>query len=246
MIFTTSRFSFPNLRNSFPLKYDVILFDAAETLFTTRGTVGEIYAEVAGNYGSRASADEIQDAFLRQFQHSGPVLTENEKQWWKDVVHGVFEAVGMVPDFDRFFEDVYEQFRDDRGWKLFPETLPVLRELRRRGYKLGVISNFDSRIYSVLESLNILSLFDSITISSETGFAKPDPEIFRAAVRAAGVSAARILYVGDNLSNDVIAGAAAGLHTVLLDRHCHGIVPKPIRVIQNLRDIPNEILTESA
>src|SRR5262245_18760710 len=77
-----------------PLKYDVILFDDAETLFTTRGTVGEIYAEVVANYGSRSSADDIQYAFLQQFQHSGPLRPENEKQWWKDVVHGVFSTVG--------------------------------------------------------------------------------------------------------------------------------------------------------
>src|SRR5215475_7432946 len=88
-----------SLHKAFPLKYDVILFDAAETLFTTRGTVGEIYSEVARDYGSQASADEIQAAFLSQFQHSGPLRPEHEKQWWKDVVRGVFNEVGMIANF---------------------------------------------------------------------------------------------------------------------------------------------------
>jgi len=227
------------------LKYDVILFDAAETLFTTRGSVGEIYGDIARNYGSHASAGEIQTAFLNQFRHSGPLRTESEKQWWREVVHGVFTEVGMVANFDRFFEEVYEQFRDNRGWKLFPETLPVLNELRQRGYRLGVVSNFDSRIYSVLESLEILRFFDSITISSEAGFAKPEPGIFHEAIRSAGVPSSRILYIGDSLSNDVLAGEAAGIHSILIDRNQTRNVARPIEVIENLWEIPNHILTPS-
>ena len=225
------------------MKYDVVLFDAAETLFTTRGTVGEIYGEVAQRYGSTSSPEEIQAAFARQFHHSGPLTTENEKDWWKDVVHRVFEDVGMVSNFDLFFDDVYEQFRDNRGWRLFPETMEVLEELRRLRCRLGVISNFDSRVYSVLESLKILSHFDSITISSETGFAKPHPEIFRAAIRAAGVPASRILLVGDSLADDVQGGAAAGIHAILIDRHGRYSGSDRVPVIQNLRQVVNELLT---
>jgi putative hydrolase of the HAD superfamily len=225
------------------MKYDVVLFDAAETLFTTRGTVGEIYGEVARRYGSVSNPEEIQAAFIRQFRHSGPLTTDNEKNWWKDVVHRVFTDVGMVSNFDRFFDEVYEQFRDGRGWRLFPETLEVLEELRRLQYKLGVISNFDSRVYSVMESLRILSYFDSITISSETGYAKPHPEIFKAAIRAAGVPGNRILFVGDNLADDVQAGAAAGLHTILIDRRGRYSGSDRVPVIQNLRQVLNELLT---
>src|SRR5207237_1282073 len=122
------------------MKCDVVLFDAAETLFTTRGSVGEIYGDAARRFGCTTSSAEIQAAFVRQFRHSGPLTTDNEKQWWKDVVQRVFSDVGMVSDFDRFFDDVYEHFRDNRGWKLFPETLDVLKELHRLQYKLGIIS----------------------------------------------------------------------------------------------------------
>jgi putative hydrolase of the HAD superfamily len=225
------------------MKFDVVLFDAAETLFTTRGTVGEIYGEVARNYGSTASPEEIQAAFVRQFRHSGPLTTDNEKLWWKDVVFRVFNEVGMVSDFDRFFDKVYEQFRDSRGWRLFPETFDVLRELKRLQYKLGIISNFDSRIYSVLESLKIVSYFDSITISSQTGYAKPDPEIFEAAIRAAGVPANRILFVGDNLTDDVQAGAAAGMNTVLIDRNGRYPGSKSVQSIRSLSELLNQVLT---
>src|SRR5688572_5071632 len=162
------------------MNFDAVLFDAAETLFTTKGSVGEIYHSVALRYGSLASAAEIHDAFIRQFRNSGPLTPDDEKRWWKDVVHRVFSDVGMVENFDRFFDEVYDQFRDSRGWRLFPETREVLEEIKRKQLKIGVISNFDSRLYSVMKDLNILPFFDSVTISSETGYAKPQREIFEA------------------------------------------------------------------
>ena len=219
------------------MHFAAVLFDAAETLFTTRGSVGEIYGAVAQQYGSRASASEIQEAFVRQFRHSGPLTTDNEKQWWKDVVHRVFTDVGMVENFEKFFDEVYDQFRDSRGWRLFPETREVLEELRRKQLKLSVISNFDSRLYSVMKALDILSFFDSITISSETGYAKPQAEIFHAAVRSIGVPAGRILFAGDSLLDDYQAGQDAGLQSFLLDRSGRYAAMQSVRRIETLRDI---------
>jgi putative hydrolase of the HAD superfamily len=200
------------------MKFDAVLFDAAETLFTTRGSVGEIYGRVACDYGCMASTESIEAAFLRQFQHSGPLSTDNERAWWRDVVHRVFSDVGMVRSFEDFFSKVYDQFRDDRGWVLFPETRETLAELKSRNLKLGVISNFDSRVYEVLRHLDILTFFDTVTISSETGYAKPDPEIFEAAIRALGFAASRVLLIGDSLRDDVQAGLRAGIHSLLIDR----------------------------
>jgi putative hydrolase of the HAD superfamily len=220
------------------MNYDAVLFDAAETLFTTRGSVGTIYSSVAQKFGSTASPAEIQQAFNRNFQHSGPLTRETEKQWWKDVVHRVFSDVGMVEDFDRFFDEVYELFSDSRGWMLFPETREVLQELRRNQLKLGVISNFDSRLYSVLEDLRIRSFFDSITICSEVGFAKPQPEIFLAAVRAIGVQPARILFVGDSLLDDFQAGRGVGLEACLVDRSGRYADLRSVRRVASLAELP--------
>ena len=126
------------------MKFAAVLFDAAETLFTTRGSVGEIYGAIARQYGSHASADSIQAAFERQFRGAGPLTTQDQRRWWKDVVHHVFTEVGMVHNFDQFFEQVYDKFRDFNGWILFPETTEVLIELKHRGLKLGIISNFET------------------------------------------------------------------------------------------------------
>ena len=217
--------------------FKAVLFDAAETLFHTRGTVGEIYGEVAREFGSTVPPRVIHDSFLRQFSHSGPLSTANEKDWWKDIVHRVFTEVGMVRDFDVFFDQVYNKFRDSGGWMLYPETRELLQELKLRGLKLGVISNFDSRVYTVMRSLGILTFFDSVTISSETGFAKPDPRIFDAAVRSLGTAPVETLLVGDNLHDDVEAGNRAGLTAILLDRTGRYASLHHVQRISTLRDV---------
>src|SRR5438552_17764521 len=102
------------------MKFRAVLFDAAETLFTTRGSVGEIYASVARQYGSKANVDAIQEAFVRHFR-GAPISVEDQKQWWKSIVHRVFTDVGMIENFDEFFDRVYDTFRDGQGWMLFPD-----------------------------------------------------------------------------------------------------------------------------
>lgn len=219
------------------MRFRAVLFDAAETLFTTRGSVGEIYAGVAQKYGSAVPPEIIQASFREHFKGAGPLSPESQKQWWKSIVHAVFEEVGMIENFDDFFNEVYDTFRDSQGWMLFPETLDVLRELKNRHLKLGVISNFDSRIYTVMESLHIRHFFDAIILSSETGYAKPDPEIFDAAIEAIGSPASEILFVGDSLEDDVEAGSRAGLTTILIDRTGRHANTYHVQRIASLKDI---------
>jgi putative hydrolase of the HAD superfamily len=217
--------------------FDAVLFDAAETLFTTRGSVGEIYASVSRKFGCMASPADIQQAFGRHFPRSGPLTPDNERQWWKDVVRRVFEDVGMPNHFDRFFDEIYDLFRDSRGWMLFPETQSVLDACRRHGLKLGVISNFDSRLYSVLKDLRIFGYFDSITICSEVGFAKPQPEIFLAAMQSLKTAPHRILFAGDSLVDDYVAGQTAGVEAVLVDRSNRYSGMQSVRRIADLREL---------
>ena len=223
------------------MRFRAVLFDAAETLFTTRGSVGEIYAGIARQYGSQAATEAIQAAFARHFRGAGPVSVQEQKQWWKDIVYRVFSDVGMIEDFDAFFDNVFDKFRDSQGWMLFPETVEVLEELKQLGLKLGIISNFDTRIYSVLGSLGIRQFFDAVTTSSETGFHKPDREIFESATRALSVPASAILMVGDSPQDDVEAAIGAGLQAVLIDRQNRHRTLGHLHRISSLKDVIFEL-----
>jgi len=218
-----------------------VLFDAAETLFTTRGSVGQIYASVAREYGSNADPEDIQAAFAWHFRGSGPVSIDDQKRWWRDIVYRVFSDVGMVENEDEFFNNVYDKFRDSQGWILFPETLDVLKELKSLGLKLGIISNFDTRVYSVLDSLGIRHFFDAVTTSSEAGYSKPDPRIFDAAVGALQLPPWEILLVGDSPSDDVEPALHAGLAAILIDRRNRYSERSALPRISSLKEVLSRV-----
>jgi HAD superfamily hydrolase (TIGR01509 family) len=96
-------------------------------------------------------------------------------------------------------------------------TAGTLEELRRRGYRLGVVSNSDGRIDGLLGEVGLRPYFDVVVDSGTEGVEKPDPRIFRAACERLGVRPEETAYVGDIYEIDVVGARAAGLHPVLVD-----------------------------
>ena len=102
-------------------------------------------------------------------------------------------------------------------WQLYPEVPEVLEQLRPH-FELAVVSNFDDRLRLILQHLGISKYFSYIFISSELGADKPDPEIFRRAVKVMHLDPNEVLHVGDDPERDWQAAAAAGLSVFQLDR----------------------------
>ena len=207
----------------------VIFFDAAGTLFEVRGSVGEIYSRIASQYGCEADAEHLQQNFARWFRLQPPMafppgtdenkLREMEKGWWRNLVRAVFADCGSFPHFGEFFSDVFEQFRKAEAWRVYEDVVPALTELKRLGIRLGVISNFDSRLYDVLEAVGLAPFFDSVHISTRVGAAKPDPVIFQAALAAHNIEPHQAWHVGDSQREDIEGAEAAGIQAILLDRN---------------------------
>ncbi|MGF1571033.1 MAG: HAD-IA family hydrolase [Nodosilinea sp.] len=208
----------------------VIFLDAVGTLFGVAGSVGEIYSTLAQRHGIEVDPTALNQAFFRAFQ-AAPAMAfpavepltvpQREYHWWRVVAQQTFSSAGMIDkfaDFDGFFADLYGYFATAAPWVLYPDVPRALQRWQRQGIELGVISNFDSRLYRVLEALNLQGYFDSVTISSEAGAAKPDPLIFAAALQKHHCEAAQAWHVGDSETDDVGGAQAAGLRAVWLQR----------------------------
>ena len=96
-------------------------------------------------------------------------------------------------------------------------TVPVLRELRRRGFALGIISNADGRLESSFAQAGLTDHFAFFIDSFVVGVEKPDPAIFRFALERAGVAPHEAAHVGDIYSVDVLGARRAGLLPILFD-----------------------------
>ena len=207
-----------------------VLFDAVGTLFHSRGTIGEIYGGVAAGYDFHADTRAIDTEFIRLVKARGAPI---EKADWKSLVGSVFSNLGPFPQFDSFFEEVYEVFRSEQGWHCYPETVSVLETLKKIQYGLGVVSNFDSRLSGVLDDLRIGQYFDTVVTAQSSGYAKPDERIFLAATEALEVAPAEALFAGDDVEQDFKGAARAGLNSVLVDR----LAPKTPDGKNRVRDL---------
>jgi|SRR5579884_4210 len=203
-----------------------IFFDAGDTLFEVKESVGAQYSRFAKKYGIDVDAAFLNQRFREVFKQSPPLafpgiegaeLKRREKQWWYNIVRAVFDEM-TFPKFDALFEELFQFFTGKEGWSLFPETKSVLVRLHREGYRLGIISNFDSRIEAVCQSLSIRSYFQTITISSEEGVAKPSTEIFKRALKKAALSPEESAYVGDSPHHDIEGAKEIGMEVFLVDR----------------------------
>jgi putative hydrolase of the HAD superfamily len=107
-------------------------------------------------------------------------------------------------------------------FETFEDVAPALEELRARGLRLVVVSNWDWSLTDVLGSVGLLPLLDGVVTSAEVGASKPAPAIFEAGLVAARCSADEAVHVGDSVEHDVEGARAAGMRALLLEREGGG------------------------
>ncbi len=105
-----------------------------------------------------------------------------------------------------FAAALYERLLMPDGWRLYADTLPVLRALRAAGVDVALVSNIGFDLRPMAAALGLADLVDAYALSYEVGACKPAPEIFRAALDGLGVAPRDAVMVGDTPAD---AGAAA-------------------------------------
>ena len=213
-----------------PNKPKVIFLDAVGTLFGVRGSVGEVYSAIAQEFGVEVPADQLNEAFFQSFAASGPPVfpgthpddvPQCEFEWWRVIALRTFQQAGVLnqfADFTDFFDELYTHFATAEPWFIYPDVLPALESWRRIGVQLGIVSNFDSRLDLVLDALKLKEFFTSLTISTQVGVAKPDPQIFAFALQKHHCDANEAWHIGDSMREDYQGAKAAGLRAILLER----------------------------
>ncbi len=135
--------------------------------------------------------------------------------WYLGVLH---HRLGLELDLCRVFTRWREiQESTERYWRAFEWSHPVLERLRGRGYRLGVITNWDPSARSILAREGLAPLLEKIVVSSEVGVQKPDGRIFHLALEGTGVRGEECLYVGDNFYDDALGSRKVGMRPVILN-----------------------------
>jgi putative hydrolase of the HAD superfamily len=208
----------------------IVTFDAAGTLIHLSEPPGKTYADVARHFGYDFDPARLEAGFRAAWKSLGSRVEsegprpDDDRGWWLEVVTRALTLGGYsIQPMDEYFDRLYRAFALPGAWKLFPEVDEVLGTLQSRSVRLGLISNFDRRLYEVLEHLGIRDRFEYIVISSEVGSDKPAPRIFLEAARRFGVDPEQILHVGDDPERDGAGATAVGMTMILVDHRKLGL-----------------------
>jgi putative hydrolase of the HAD superfamily len=208
----------------------VIFLDAFGTLFGVQGSVGQIYSRVASKYGVNCAPELLNKYFYIAFKAAAPCIfpgvptadiSSHECDWWREINRQTFTAAEVIEQFgdlDVFFEDLYQYFTTAAAWDIYPDVIPALTNWQRSGVQLAIISNFDSRLHTVLEVLGLNHYFSTVTISTAVSAAKPQAEIFTAALNKHQCLPQFAWHIGDSFDDDYLGASRAGLTAIWLNR----------------------------
>lgn len=207
-----------------------VTFDATGTLFHSPHRAA-VYADVLERHGrpfsvaTRASLSSTLDTVWQEMAcgatpHADRFSshTDGARGFWRRYLDRVCALLDL-PAPSRFAAaELFHRFASAEPWEVFGDVVTVLDALVARGYRLGVLSNWDERLPEVLSSLGLRDHFAVVVTSVDVGCEKPDARLFEQGVAALGVSAERTLHVGDRQLEDVEGAEAAGLQAWRVDR----------------------------
>lgn len=206
---------------------EMVFFDAGETLLRPYPSFAQLFASTCAAYGVEVATEDVADVRRRLAPHlleladeSGvdqpSLMPQRSYDFWGYVYRRFLAELGIVDE--GLVQRLFDVFSDSSSYRLYDDALPALGDLHQRGYRLGLISNFEGWLEKLLVELEVGHLFDTTVISAVEGIEKPDPAIYRLAVERAGVAPAACAMVGDSPANDAEPAARVGMRPVLLDR----------------------------
>jgi putative hydrolase of the HAD superfamily len=219
------------------VKVKAVTFDVGGTLLEPWPSVGEVYCEAARELGlGTFPAKAVSEQFLGAWRAKGEFGYSRSE--WRQLVNDSF--LGFCSVTERLFENIYNRFAAASCWRVFEDVVPTLEGLRKDGFELGIISNWDERLRPLLAGVDLERWFDVVVISTEVGAHKPDPKIFKAAQAALGLPAEAILHVGDSTREDLHGALGAGFEGLKVIRG--GSIAAGSGEISSLMEVKGRVL----
>lgn len=214
-------------------------------------------------YGTLVELDDFYGRLQRGFAHRGVSLPLNVIQkaaheemrhyilhskrardmasWLqvrRECAHVLADAVrAQGHEFGLAINQVSEVLGESVVFRVFPEVRAALIELKKRGFSMGVLSNWDYRLPLALSDLGLQPFFEFVQTSAQAGFQKPERSFFERGVEAARQALANMrgafrpdelkpencVYIGDHYEKDVLGARQAGLKPFWLVREARDL-----------------------
>jgi len=120
---------------------------------------------------------------------------------------------------NKLLEVYYLEVYSER--KVYPEVVSVLRSFKNMDARMGIISNTTNPVFmkeKEMQATGLKPFFEFAIYSSDIPYRKPHPSIFELAITHLDMSPEEILFVGDNISMDVVGAQGVGMKSAWLNR----------------------------
>ena len=209
--------------------YKAVWFDAVDTLLASPDAEASIHLFLT-EQGYVVDAEQVpevvrqvmNDRYYHKSTYSTHLCTpESDRAFWVDVYSEIFSGLGLQGE-QKLIEQanvLYDLFTGTTMYHLYPDVKETILKLKAMGKQVGIISNFAPTLASIFEALGLdCRMFTPMVISTLVGLEKPDPAIFTYALAESGLEASEVLFVGDHLTNDVVAPNAVSIDAVRIKR----------------------------
>ena len=125
------------------------------------------------------------------------------------------EDISLKKLLEIYYLEVYSER------KLYPEVISVLNSLKNIGVRMGVVSNTTNPRFmkeNEMQAAGLAQYFDFAIYSTDTPYRKPHPSIFQLAIKSLKMKPEEILFVGDNISLDIIGAKNVGMKSAWINR----------------------------
>jgi len=222
-------------------KLDVLFFDLGNTLmyFDTSPDVISMRANLAlyrklAEFGINVSESE----FLRTFSEF--TLQSNRErnetcieQTTLQTVNQTLSYLGTQPYSEEQIKKTAEAFFSEyQGhWRLGDDTLKTLETLKKRGFRLGIISNASDRedVRVLMRKGSLEPFFEHVIVSAEEGFRKPHPKIFEKGLKLFRIAPEDCVMIGDTLSADILGANQLGIFSIWINRWADTVENRSLR-----------------
>lgn len=209
------------------MKYTDLIFDLYGTLVDIHTEETDaVWAHTAiyfGFYGARYTGSELKQAFRAAMAAREAQAGQSYECFpdipFEQVMAQLFRAKGVEENADTLGINAAQLFRiaSIDYIRLYPQVLEALAALRKKGYRLWLLSNAQ-QIFTAYElrHLGLGEQLDGIYLSSDYGCRKPDLRFFRALLEEQGLDCAKCLMIGNDRQTDITGAKGAGLATLYM------------------------------
>jgi HAD superfamily hydrolase (TIGR01509 family) len=195
----------------------LVIFDAFNTLVTARPGSENTFLAGLAQAGLEATVPTLArlQAASEGFDHSAWSGSRQSYVGWARETLRIAGPAGAGTDLAGCIVPALEQLHQ-APMIAMPGAVACLRKLRAAGFAVAVCSNWGWDLQADLEDTGLVEEIDVLVPSAQAGFRKPHPQIYQSTLALSGFAAEEAVFLGDNLTTDVLGPQSAGIRAVLL------------------------------